>query len=82
MTNNSKLDNIENSNIMKVSIWDLKFLEEKLVQIVEVIDKDLVIELLSSYYFFQVSSYLNTKDYESIEKLEGILDLINQIQQP
>ena len=73
------LDKLNVNNSITVSIWDLKFLEEEFLNLIQSIWKDAVKDLVSKYYFLRVSQYLNTKDYKSIEKLEGLLDLYNNI---
>lgn len=73
------LDKWNVNNNITVSIWDLKFLEEEFLNLIQSIWKDAVKDLVSKYYFLRVSQYLNTKDYKSIEKLEGLLDLYNNI---
>lgn len=73
------LDKLNVNNSITVSIWDLEFLEEEFLNLIQSIWKDAVKDLVSKYYFLRVSQYLNTKDYKSIEKLEGLLDLYNNI---
>ena len=73
------LDKLNVNNSITVSIWDLEFLEEEFLNLIQSIWKEAIKELVSKYYFLRVSQYLNTKDYKSIEKLEGLLDLYNNI---
>lgn len=73
------LDKLNVNNSITVSIWDLEFLEREFLDLIQSIWKETVKELVSKYYFLRVSQYLNTKDYKSIEKLEGLLDLYNNI---
>lgn len=73
------LDKTATLNSINVNIGDLQFLETELQLLVNSIWKEALRDLLSKYYFFRVTQYLNAQDYKSIEKLEGILDLINQI---
>ena len=73
------LDKFNVNNSITVSIWDLEFLEKEFLDLIQSIWKDAVKDLVSKYYFLRVSQYLNTKDYKSIEKLEGLLDLYNNI---
>ena len=73
------LDKWNVNNNITVSIWELEFLEKEFLDLIQSIWKDAVKDLVSKYYFLRVSQYLNTKDYESIEKLEGLLDLYNNI---
>ncbi len=73
------LDKLNVNNSITVSIWDLEFLEREFLDLLQSIWKETVKELVSKYYFLRVSQYLNTKDYKSIEKLEGLLDLYNNI---
>lgn len=73
------LDKLNVNNSITVSIWDLEFLEREFLDLIQSIWKEAIKELVSKYYFLRVSQYLNTKDYKSIEKLEGLLDLYNNI---
>ena len=73
------LDKLNVNNSITVSIWDLEFLEREFLDLIQSIWKETAKELISKYYFLRVSQYLNTKDYKSIEKLEGLLDLYNNI---
>ena len=73
------LDKFNVNNSITVSIWDLEFLEKEFLGLIQSIWKEAIKELVSKYYFLRVSQYLNTKDYKSIEKLEGLLDLYNNI---
>ncbi len=73
------LDKFNVNNSITVSIWDLEFLEREFLDLIQSIWKEAIKELVSKYYFLRVSQYLNTKDYKSIEKLEGLLDLYNNI---
>ena len=74
------LDNNAVVNTINISIWDLLRTKDDIASIIHDMNKDDLKELLTKYYFLRTSEYLNTKDYKSLEKLEGILDLINQIQ--
>jgi hypothetical protein len=73
------LDKTATLNSITVNIGDLQFLETELQSLVNSIWKEALRDLLSKYYVFRLTQYLNAQDYKSIEKLEGILDLINQI---
>ena len=73
------LDKLNVNNSITVSIWDLEFLEREFLDLIQSIWKEAIKDLVSKYYFLRVSQYLNTKDYKSIEKLEGLLDLYNNI---
>lgn len=73
------LDKFNVNNSITVSIWDLEFLEREFLNLIQSIWKEAIKELVSKYYFLRVSQYLNSKDYKSIEKLEGLLDLYNNI---
>lgn len=73
------LDKWNVNNNITVSIWELEFLEKEFLDLIQSIWKDAVKDLVSKYYFLRVSQYLNAKDYKSIEKLEGLLDLYNNI---
>lgn len=74
-----KFDKLNDSNSIVISIWELEFIEKEFLNLIQSIGKEKVKDLIWKYYFFRVSQYLNTKDYKSIEKLEGLLDLYNNI---
>ena len=71
---------MNNINSITIGIWDLQYLEEWLHQDVKDIWVERLRKFLSNYYFAKVSQGLNTRDYNSIEKLESILELINSLE--
>jgi hypothetical protein len=52
-------------------------MDKKIMELINRLPKDDLKDLLKNFYFLKVTDCLNTQDYKSIEKLEGILDLIN-----
>lgn len=66
-------------NNLNISIGDLEFLEKELLELTKSIWKENLLELLSKYYFYRVSKNLNAREYESLGKLEGIMDLYNTV---
>lgn len=76
------LDKEAVKNNLNISIGDLEFLEKELWELVKKIWKDNLKQLLSKYYFYRVSKNLNAREYESLGKLEGIMDLYNAVNEP
>lgn len=76
----NNLDNKENLINLQISIWDLNFIEEEFKPMVQAIGRERLQTFLTKYYFYKVSQSLNTRTYESIEKLESIQDLIRDLE--
>jgi len=75
------IDNKNKINTMYISIWDLISLENEISDLVKSIWHERLKILLEKFYSYKLSQYLNWRLYQSIEKLEGIKELIESLKE-
>ena len=70
------MEEISNLEIKFSDFWDAQTFQDVLWT---GIPEDVIASLLKAFYAFKIWVYVNDGDYESIRKLEGILELHNLI---